>query len=254
LKLSLHTALNTVDPAAYNGWPGWLNGPCADAASLAAELALAGFETESLINDRATFEAYDAAIDRLAGRAVPGDVVFLHHSHHGGRIDNGVFGGFNETFCLYDGELPDVKWIEMLGRFKHGVHVIALLDCCHSGGMDRAQRSASRARPSHVRGPLLTWPSLVRAPLEASFIGLPACQAEETCVEVPVPELAEVRGAWTYAWVLGLQEARRLRGPAFLNDIQAGAVRYCAEHHPAQHPRVVRGGLNAEAAWQTRLA
>jgi hypothetical protein len=254
MKLALHIALNVVDPDAYNGWPGWLNGPCADAAGLAAELALAGFETQSLINERATTAAYEVAIRELAGRAQSGDTVLLHHSHHGGRADYGVFGGYHETFCLFNGELLDVDWMRLIAHFQTGVNVIAILDCCHAGGMDRAgMRAIGKARPTFVRARHAALRTPL-SPLQGNFIALPACQADETCVETQISELAEVRGAWSWAFVRELQQQRDAQARVLLPDLYTAAARYCAEKFPAQHPRALRAGLNPDIAWQTRIA
>jgi hypothetical protein len=258
MKYILHTCLNVVRPEFYSGWEGWLTGPCGDGQSLGDELSLAGFESRNLFNDAATFAGLDGAMTKLAEDASEGDTVILHHSHHGGRRDNGLFGGYQETFCLSDGELPDTKWLEMVARFKPGVNVIAILDCCHAGGMDRSgpNHYAGRAkvRPGFLNPQLRTWPSLRTEPIECNFVILPACRAEEVSVETTIEEITAVRGAWTWALVRELQKQREVRGPVLLPDLYEAGRKYCAQHFPAQHPRVVKLGRNPETAWQTRIA
>jgi len=258
LKFSLHTCLNVVQPEFYSGWEGWLAGPCGDGQSLGDELSLAGFESRNLFNDDATFGGLDDALSRLAEDASEGDAVILHHSHHGGRRDNGVFGGYQETFCLSDGDLPDVKWLEMVARFKSGVNVIAILDCCHAGGMDRGgpnhYAGRAKARPSFLNPRLRTRPTLSPQLIGCNFVILPACRAEEVSVETTIDAITAVRGAWTWSLVRALQRQRDARGPVLLPDLYEAGRKYCAEHFPAQHPRVIKLGAEPDAAWQTRIA
>lgn len=249
MKFSLHTALNSVQPSAYAGWPGWLNGPCGDAQSLAAVLALAGFQTQALINDDATLANYAAAVHALALTAKAGDLVILHHSHHGSRIDNGVFGGWSEAFCLSDGELVDSEWRKQIARFAPGVVVVAVLDCCHSGGMDRGKRI--KAKPAYIPAAAPRTEG-EPTPVACDFIGMSACQSDETCIEDNIPELTEVRGIWSYALTRALESARAAKMTFTLRELFDFGRRYCVQHYPAQHARLWQP-RNA-AAINTRLA
>lgn len=240
MKLSLHIGLNSVNPASYGGWPGWLNGPTFDCSLLAPELARAGFNATPLLNEAATLAGVQQAILALTEKAHAGDTVFIQYSGHGGRQDHGIFGGYHETLCLFDGQLLDREFVKLLSHFRSGVNGIVFLDSCHSGGMDRSgmgQFTRGRARPHwiHPRAPMLEKGD---APVVASFILASACQPEETCIETMVPELIRVAGAFTHA-------ASEQFGP----DETWGTwlqltERYALDRYPAQHPRTLQIGVN----------
>jgi hypothetical protein len=73
----------------------------------------------------------------------PGDVFIFHYSGHGDRrrTQHRFLKGFNakdELLCTLNGEISDVELGNRLDELaKQGVTVIAILDCCHSGGLDR---------------------------------------------------------------------------------------------------------------------
>ena len=51
---------------------------------------------------------------------------------------NDADGGLDETWCLYNGMLVDDEAYELWKKFKPGVRVLVLLDCCHSGSAIKA--------------------------------------------------------------------------------------------------------------------
>ena len=71
---------------------------------------------------------------------------FLTYSGHGGQVPNTGNDfepdGFDETWCLYDGELIDDELYTALGSFAAGVRVFVLSDSCHSGTVLKALREA----------------------------------------------------------------------------------------------------------------
>lgn len=241
MRYALHTALNVVDGQAYGGWEGWLNGPTVDASSYAGAWTNRGpISGQALINEQATLAGHREAVLALAEITHAGDEVILHHSHHGGRKDNGIFGGYRETFCLFDGELYDSELIELLAHFRSGVAVIVDIDSCHSGGMDRGfVMGAGKARPHFVTGPstLLT---RVNPPVIADVLLRTACRADEVAVEVPRPETTRVHGAWTWSLCEALRSAKTF-GSQF--DLAQG---YAAREFPNQHPRLLKLGANPD--------
>jgi hypothetical protein len=80
----------------------------------------------------------------------PCDVFIFHYSGHGDRrrTQHRSLKGFNakdELLCTLNGEISDVELGNRLDELaKQGVTVIAILDCCHSGGLDRKMRRGKR--------------------------------------------------------------------------------------------------------------
>jgi hypothetical protein len=99
-------------------------------------------DVELLLDRAATRRGILAAIDRLAKRARPADVVYVHYSGHGSQVKD-VNGdeqddGFDETLVPSDGRTPGVTDItddelaEHLARVEAS-SVAIVLDACHSG-------------------------------------------------------------------------------------------------------------------------
>lgn len=138
--ISLHIGLNTVDPGHYAGWDGALNACEADAQDMHALATSQGYAPKMLLTADATRAAVTAAIRSAAEELSPGDIFFLTYSGHGGQLPdkNGdEEDDLDETWCLFDGELVDDKLYELYGRFKPGVRILILADCCHSGTVSR---------------------------------------------------------------------------------------------------------------------
>lgn len=134
---SLHIGLNRVSKKHYNGWDGGLRAPEADAIAMQDLAKDAGFKkTIRLLTARAKREA---VIDRMLAFAKelnPGDLFFLSYSGHGGQakdLNDDEFDRIDETWCLYDGQMLDDEIFWCLSKFKKGVRIIAMIDCCHSG-------------------------------------------------------------------------------------------------------------------------
>ncbi|KAL4760560.1 caspase domain-containing protein [Aspergillus foveolatus] len=91
-----------------------------------------------------TYENVMAAFDKLGREANPGDFVFIHYSGHGSRAptlrrDVKTTTGLDEVLVLRGGRhLRDFELGEVLDNLAgKGLIVLVVLDCCHSGGVDR---------------------------------------------------------------------------------------------------------------------
>jgi hypothetical protein len=161
--LSLHVGLNAVDPQAYAGWAGPLNACEADAADMRLIAESRGFAPVVLLTAQATRAAVLDAIAVAARALVKGDIFLLTMSSHGGQVPD-LSGdeddGYDETWCLFDGQLIDDELSLALAGFSQGVRVIVVSDSCHSGTVVRT--AAMRA----VYGDLLQ----VQASLSARAI------------------------------------------------------------------------------------
>ncbi len=140
---SLHIGLNQVDQQHYGGLSD-LKSAIFDAQTMQAFAERFGYErSEPLHNEQATASA---VIDKLAAWAkelLPGDILLLSYSGHGGQIDDPQYytpddKGADETWCLYDRQLLDDELFEAFLQFKEGVRILVVSDSCHSGTMTKA--------------------------------------------------------------------------------------------------------------------
>jgi hypothetical protein len=138
--LSLHLGLNSVSPAAYDGWDGPLAACEFDAHDMAALAKTKGMVPTVLLTKKATRAALLAAMRKAAKTLKAGDLFFMSYSGHGGQMPdtNGDEPDKkDETWCLFDGQLIDDELYFELSRFAAGVRILVLSDSCHSGSVTR---------------------------------------------------------------------------------------------------------------------
>lgn len=138
--VSLHIGLNSVSPAAYEGWDGPLAACEFDANDMAAIAKSKGMKSTVLLTKKATRANVLSGIRKAAKTLKAKDLFFLTYSGHGGQmpdIDHEEADRKDETWCLFDGELIDDELYFELSRFAAGVRVLVLSDSCHSGTVTR---------------------------------------------------------------------------------------------------------------------
>jgi hypothetical protein len=139
--MSLHIGLNTISPDHYDGWSGPLAG-CENDARAMDELARGlGYDSHRLLTAEATRDAVTSAIDGAARRLGAGDTFLVTYAGHGGQVPDtsgDEDDGWDETWCLHDGQLLDDELVERWHRFAPGVRIIVVSDSCHSGTVSRA--------------------------------------------------------------------------------------------------------------------
>lgn len=246
MRRSLHIGLNAVNPDHYNGWPGELNACVDDARCLAALCAQHGFRAEALFNEKAARENFGEAIADLATNSMPGDVVVISFSGHGGRAPGWSWSGYTESLCFWNGVLTDAQLRSHLEAFRGGVSVVVILDACHSGGMDRALPAARvRAMPrfiaERIAPPQIQLP--VRA-LTASVLLLTACRADEVALD------GFTNGAFTGSLLRAREEFPNAIVPTWEEWFNATALLMLREHAP-QHPQAIR--LGRDQTWNQRI-
>lgn len=121
-----------------------------------------GFSEEHIqrVTDaEATRKGILEALDALAGRAEPDDVVYVHYSGHGSQQSDASGDepdGLDETLVPHDGRTTDVPDIlddeldEHLSRIK-ARRVVVVLDSCHSGTATRSIHVQTRSVPPDAR-------------------------------------------------------------------------------------------------------
>lgn len=134
---SLHIGVNRVSKQHYDGWDGELRAPEADAKSMQALAKDVGFaKAVRFLSARAKRDPIMDKMLEFAKELNPGDLFFLSYSGHGGQVkdmNKEEFDRLDETWCLYDGQLLDDEIFWCLSKFKPGVRIVAMIDCCHSG-------------------------------------------------------------------------------------------------------------------------
>ncbi|MFC9269255.1 caspase domain-containing protein [Streptomyces zhihengii] len=163
-----------------------------------------------LRNAEATRDALVAGIDRHLGSAGPGDTALLWYSGHGSERptdDKLASTGYSQALVCHDsltaGGQPLLQDAELGARLdriaRRGVHVVAVLDCCHSGGASSRGETARgvawrpwwRTTPG-ARGLRGTAPEAAPA-----HVLLAACRPHESAYEGAVDGLR--RGWWSHS-------------------------------------------------------
>lgn len=109
-----------------------------------------GFEEENIVilmddgeNIEPNAENIINAYKQVVSESEDGDAVFLHYSGHGTKLrddDNDEADGYDEALCpryyqssgmIRDDDLYDI----LVKDLADGVHMVSLMDCCHSGSI-----------------------------------------------------------------------------------------------------------------------
>lgn len=197
---------------------------------MAGLFARGGYEARGILNHAATIERLRTELVQAADAMEADDWLVLTFSGHGGRGTAWGGVGFVETLCLFDGQLPDYDLRVLLSGFKDGVNVVMIFDACHSGGMDRGNRSI-RFAPSWV-----TEQARVSTPahsgargrgLEANVMLLAACRPDEVAMD------GEDNGGFTLSLLRTMSD-----GMNYAGWIQMAGI-FCAEKFPCQHPQLI---------------
>ncbi|HEX2081294.1 MAG TPA: caspase family protein [Longimicrobium sp.] len=158
--VSIHIGVNTPrgrmfgHPLQYSESLAWRMACLAEQAGYESLLVLRGAA--------ATRKAVHDALTAAAGSMTRGDVLLVTFSGHGcleadANCDEGH--GWDETWCLYDGEIVDDQLAGYWRLFAPGVRVVVVTDGCHSGGSGRDENelvhpgyAAARRAPRRMRG------------------------------------------------------------------------------------------------------
>ncbi|WP_405388508.1 caspase family protein [Streptomyces sp. NBC_01102] len=203
-----------------------------------------------LRNKEATKAAVIDGIRTHLGRSGPGDTALLWFSGHGSerktddpRAATGMSQALVCADSLYAGGQPllqDTELGALLDEIAaHGAHVVAVLDCCHSGG-------ASREIPPGARSRGVAWQSWwrtdnARASRGAGAQGaeplrhvlLAACREQESAYEALID--GNPRGYFSHSLTHAL---RRLGPAATYGKVHSLAEERVRSRHHAQHPEL----------------
>ena len=153
--LALCVGINRVDPRHYQHWHGRLRAAENDAKGMSRIAVGAGFKTALLTGAEARRRTVLDGL-RQAATLAPGDIFFFFFAGHGGQVPDQIDGGdeqdgFDETMCLFDGQLLDDEIGVIWSGLHPGVRVFLAADSCHSGTVSRAIYDALSASGSMNR-------------------------------------------------------------------------------------------------------
>lgn len=123
-----------------------------DASALASLAASRSFDTVTLIDREARFDAVRHEISRAAADLSAGDTFVLTFSGHG--LAGKRRGIFQQSWCLHDDPLMrfgDDGLDAMLAAFAPGVRIFVVANCCHSGAPDGPTPLTPNVRAHLVR-------------------------------------------------------------------------------------------------------
>lgn len=156
-----------------------------DAFAVSATLQESGFEADHirlLLDERATASNLLERLDWLVDGAVEGDELLFYFSGHGAQLprynEADVVDRMDECLVPHDFDwsveraLIDDTFAEFYASLPYGARFLAILDCCHSGGMSRG--SGMRVRgldpPDDILHRSLKWDPVTQMWVPRSFV------------------------------------------------------------------------------------
>jgi len=147
MKLALVTGTNSVAAWAYNGWRGILEGAVNDADVIEEALKKRGYSVTKLVDGEVNIGRFKKEVHLLTKKATKGDVVWITFSGHGAQAPGNERDGYDESLCLFNGQIFDNEIHVLLSKFKRYVNVILFIDACHSGTIYRGDGMKIKAAP-----------------------------------------------------------------------------------------------------------
>lgn len=158
----------------YSGPVPRLEGCVNDVYLMSAALQESGFSAEDIrivLNDRATAAAIRERVDWLFDGVRGDDTRVLYFSGHGAQLPTyglaDTVDQMDETLVPHDFDwskeraFTDDEFYTLYSQLPYDAHVLAMFDCCHSGGLVRATGPAVRGidPPDDIRHRTMYWDS-----------------------------------------------------------------------------------------------
>jgi metacaspase-1 len=141
-----------------------LNGPVNDVFLVSQTLQEAGIEPDAIrvvLNERATAAAIRERLQWLLNDAQDDDTMFFYFSGHGAQVPaygrDAEVDRIDECLVPYDfnwqegNAIFDDEFCALYSQLPYASKFVALLDCCHAGGMQRAGVAGSGSNSQGVR-------------------------------------------------------------------------------------------------------
>lgn len=164
-----------------------LEGCVNDVFLMSAVLQESGFEPEDIrivLNDRATTKGIMDRLHWLLDGVRDGDERMLFYSGHGAQIPRYNIQGepdhVDECLVPYDFDwspahaILDRQFAELYSQLPYDSYFVAMLDCCHSGGLTRdgGPRVRGLSPPDDIRHRALKWDATERMWVQRDFTPL----------------------------------------------------------------------------------
>lgn len=164
-----------------------LEGCVNDVFLMSAVLQESGFEPEDIrivLNDRATTQGIMDRLHWLLDGVRDGDERMLFYSGHGAQIPRYNIQGepdhVDECLVPYDFDwspahaILDRQFAELYSQLPYDSYFVAMLDCCHSGGLTRdgGPRVRGLSPPDDIRHRALKWDATERMWVPRDFTPL----------------------------------------------------------------------------------
>ncbi|MEY2518582.1 MAG: metacaspase [Verrucomicrobiota bacterium] len=131
LGVSLHLGTSRLDPNAYGGWDGALQGAVPDANAMQGLAGSLGYQTNIFVDTLARRDYLLSALGTLSATLRSGDTLLLTMSGHGAQVPD-LTGAEpdkrQETWVLFDREILASELYGQFASFKTGVIIIVVQD------------------------------------------------------------------------------------------------------------------------------
>ena len=177
-----------------------------------------GFAPENITrvtDTQATRAGILRALDELAERVQPEDVVYIHYSGHGSQAkdyDGDEQDERDETLVPHDGRtegVPDITDDELATALERidAQSLVVVLDSCHSGTATRSVSVQARAVPIDTRSNLYVKPKTraVVALDSSEYVLMTGASSDQEALDGPVD--GRLHGLFTYSLARSLSSA-----------------------------------------------
>ncbi len=176
--MALLVGLKSVNPVAYNGWPG-TNGcwGCENDVDTMTKILGPDYEIHSLKTKEATSDNIIKGIESASSKIRKGDIFVFYYSGHGGQqydLNFDDLDGKDETLVTYDRELVDDELDNLWLKFPKGVRIVMISDSCNSGSNYRAGPTIDMIRQTVVR--VFRFKPEMKSGMEAQMIHYGGCR------------------------------------------------------------------------------
>jgi len=131
---ALVIGIRAVDPGEYDGWNEPLSFSELDAVAFSDHLKkkVGIADVTTILGTDVRLERIRREIVAMGTRTKPGELACIFYSGHGGQVvthDPGELDGFDQSWCLYDGQFLDNERYWLLQDYAPGARVLVIADC-----------------------------------------------------------------------------------------------------------------------------